>query len=88
MSVHFAGGTSQSIVLDYPWYYASETANPWSDQNLKDPYFATRFQRPPPDKIAGEPALVKYVMDRSTADGMTLLRDCPTPMPSAGEKSE
>ena len=87
MSVHFSGGTSQSMILDYPWYYPTEAANPWSDQNLRDPNFPTRFQSPPAEKIAGEPPLVKYVMERSTPDGMTLLHDCPTPAPSGSGKS-
>jgi hypothetical protein len=79
MSVHFADGTSQSMILDYPWYYPSEAANPWSDQNLKDPNFPTRFQPPPADRIDGEPPLVQYVVTHSTADGLTLLRYCPEP---------
>ncbi len=83
MSVHFAGGAAQSMILDYPWYYPSEAANPWSDRNLTDPDFPMRFQPPPAEKIAGEPTLVKYVMERSTPDGMTMLRDCPTPTPPA-----
>lgn len=77
MSVHFADGSAQSMLLDYPWYYASEAANPWSDRNLRDPSFPTRFQPPPGDKIAAEPQLVKYVMEHSTSDGATLLNDCP-----------
>lgn len=76
MSVHFADGSQQSLILDYPWYYASENANPWSAQNVKDPNFPTRFQSPPAAKIGGEPALVQYVAQHSTADGMTLLHDC------------
>jgi hypothetical protein len=77
MSVHFADGSAQSVILDYPWYYASEAENPWSDRNLKDPAFPTRFQPPPPAKIPGEPQLVRYVMAHSTSEGMTLLADCP-----------
>jgi hypothetical protein len=76
MSVHFADGSQQSVILDYPWYYASENANPWSAQNVKDPNFPTRFQAPPTAKLSEEPALVQYVAQHSTADGMTLLRDC------------
>jgi len=83
MRVHFADGTSQSLVLDYPWYYASEAANPWSDQNQRDPNFPTRFQPPPQSKLGNEPELVRYVIDHSTADGMTLLHDCPSPTPSS-----
>ena len=81
MSVHFANGSAQSMILDYPWYYGNEAANPWSDQNLRDPNFATRFQPPPAAKLANEPALVRYVVAHSTAEGMTLLGDCPTPAP-------
>ncbi len=82
MSVHFADGSSQSMVLDYPWYYADESANPWSDQNLRDPSFPTRFQSPPANKIAGEPPLVQYVVTHSTPDGLTLLKDCPESAPT------
>ena len=85
MSVHFADGTSQSMILDYPWYYATEAANPWSDQNLRDPDFPMRFQGPPVGRADGEPPLVQYVAGHSTADGMTLLKECPSPMAPAGE---
>jgi hypothetical protein len=77
MSVHLADGSSQSMILDYPWYYPSEAANPWSDRNVRDPNFPTRFQPPPTDKIAEEPQLVKYVIEHSTPEGVTLLNDCP-----------
>ncbi len=82
MAVRFSDGSTQSMILDYPWYYPSEAANPWSDQNLRDPNFPTRFQQPPSEKAAGEPPLVQYVMTHSTADGLTLLRDCPAPDPA------
>ena len=82
MAVRFSDGSRQSMILDYPWYYPSEAANPWSDQNLRDPNFPTRFQQPPPGKTTGEPPLVQYVMAHSTADGLTLLRDCPAPSPA------
>jgi hypothetical protein len=81
MRVHFADGTSQSLLLDYPWYYTSEAENPWSDRNLRDPNFPTRFQPPPQSKLGNEPELIRYVIAHSTADGMTLLRDCPSPLP-------
>jgi hypothetical protein len=88
MSVHFADGSMQSMILDYPWYYASEAANPWSDANLKDPSFPTRLQTPPPEKLDGEPELVKYVIGHSTPDGMTLLKECPTaPQPGRNRRS-
>ncbi|MGB6712662.1 MAG: hypothetical protein WBE30_03485 [Candidatus Cybelea sp.] len=88
MSVHFASGSTQSVILDYPWYYVSEAANPWSDANLKDPSFPTRFQTPPPEKLGGEPELVRYVIEHSTPDGMTLLKECPTePQPGRNRRS-
>jgi len=34
------------------------------------------FQFPPAGR--GVPALVQYVMDHTTADGYTKLKDCPT----------
>lgn len=79
MSVHFADGSSQSMLLDYPWYYPGEAANPWSDRNVKDPNFPMRFQPPPSGKAPDEPQLVRYVVEHSTAEGLTLLRDCPQP---------
>ncbi|MGB6519875.1 MAG: hypothetical protein WBE79_15375 [Candidatus Cybelea sp.] len=82
MAVHFSNGSSQSLMLDYPWYYSNEAANPWSDQNLKDPSFPTRFQAPPSGKTPGEPPLVQYVIAHSTPDGMTLLHDCPDTSPT------
>lgn len=82
MSVHFADGSAQSMILDYPWYYSSEATNPWSSRNVNDPSFPTRFQPPPSEKIAGEPQLLKYVMDHSTPDGATILRDCPEAPPT------
>lgn len=82
MSVHFADGSLQSLALDYPWYYPSESANPWSEQNLRDPTFPTRFQSPPSEKLGSEPPLVQYVIAHSTPDGMTILRDCPATAPT------
>lgn len=84
MIVHFPDHSEQSVLLDYPWYYPSQAANPWSDQNLANANFPVRFQAPPPDKTASEPPLVQYVIQHSTASGLTLLKDCPgdaTPRP-------
>ena len=83
LSVHFPDGRAESLLLDYPWYYASEASNPWSDQNLNDPNFPTTFQSPPPDKLANEPPLVRYVIAHTGPGGYTLLKDCPAPKPSA-----
>ena len=81
ISVHFADGRSDSLTLDYPWYYPDAASDPWSAQNLHDPNFPTTFQSPPPAKRAGEPALVRYVMAHTSSDGYTLLRDCPSVSP-------
>lgn len=76
MSVHFPDGRSESLMLDYPWYYRTAQANPWSRQNVGDPDFSTTFQFPPADKRAGEPPLVQYVIAHTTSDGYTRLKDC------------
>ena len=77
MTVHFSDRRSESLLLDYAWFYPNAASNPWSQQNLDDPGFPTRFQSPPPDKRAGEPPLVQYVIAHSTRDGLTLLKSCP-----------
>jgi hypothetical protein len=82
MTVHYSNGGAASIALDYQWYYPSEAANPWSRRNRDDPKFPTTFQQPPPDKRDAEPALVRYVMEHTSADGYTLLKECPSPSPS------
>lgn len=81
ISVHFPDGRSDSLMLDYPWYYANEASNPWSDQNLSNPDFPTTFQMPPSDQRSGEPPLVQYVIAHTGPDGYTLLKDCPAPQP-------
>jgi hypothetical protein len=83
MTVHYSNGGTSSVTLDYPWFYASESANPWSNRNRDDPNFPTTFQQPPPEKRDAEPALVRYVIAHTSADGYTLLKDCPpSPSPS------
>lgn len=82
MTVHYSNGGTASIALDYQWYYPSEAANPWSRRNRDDPNFPTTFQQPPPEKRDAEPGLVRYVMEHTSADGYTLLKECPSPSPS------
>lgn len=77
MTVHFPNRRTESLLLDYPWFYPDAASNPWSKQNFDDPNFPTRFQSPPPEKRASEPQLVQYVIAHSTADGLTLLKSCP-----------
>ncbi|HEY8296676.1 MAG TPA: hypothetical protein VIG32_01460 [Candidatus Baltobacteraceae bacterium] len=78
MSVHFPDHSTQSVDLDYDWYYPSQAADPWSDQNLKNPNFPVTFQPPPASAVPGEPSLVQYVIAHSSSDGYTKLKDCPT----------
>ena len=77
MTVRFPDGHTESLMLDYPWFYRDAASNPWSERNLDNPDFATRFQNPPPEKRGGEPSLVRYVIAHSTQDGLTRLRNCP-----------
>ncbi len=81
LSVSFADGSSRSLVLDYPFYYPSEAANPWSDRNRNNPNFPTLLQTPPPALASHQPRLVRYVIRHSTRQGFTLLAPCPTPSP-------
>jgi hypothetical protein len=83
LTVRFPDGRSESMLLDYPWYYTNAASNPWSDQNLNDPNFPTTFQSPPPNRLANEPPLVKYVIAHTGPGGYTLLKECPSPKPSA-----
>ena len=77
MMVHYPDGHVDATNLDWKFYYPNEAADPWSAENLKNPNFPTTFQRPPPDKAPNEPAIVQYVMQHSSADGYTLLKECP-----------
>jgi len=79
LSVDFPDGHAESVLLDYPFYYATASENPWSEQNLADPDFPTRFQTPPPALAAQEPPLVRYVIAHSNPNGTTMLQECPTP---------
>jgi hypothetical protein len=72
ISVHFPGGAQQTQPLDYPFYYASRDQDPFM-QNTR----VATFQFPPPAQRADEPALVQYVMQHTTPDGLTKLKDCP-----------
>lgn len=78
MTVHFPDGHSEMLLLDWLWYYPSEAADPWSAQNERlHPDAPIPFQPPPSDRAPNEPALVQYVVQHSTPDGYTLLKDCP-----------
>jgi hypothetical protein len=70
--VHFPDGSSQSLDLDYPFYYPSEAQDPFIHDNIP-----ATFEFPPPNQAANEPPLVQYVIKHTSSDGYTLLRDCP-----------
>ncbi|MFN2449153.1 MAG: hypothetical protein ABR508_05080 [Candidatus Baltobacteraceae bacterium] len=70
--VHFPDGTDQTQPLDYEWYYSSKAQDPFMQETKE-----AVFQFPPADQRANEPPLVQYVMEHSTGDGITRLKDCP-----------
>ena len=77
MTVHYADHSSESITLDYPWHYPNEKSNPFSPRNMDNPDMPATFQSPPPDKLPSEPQLVQYVVQHSSPQGLTTLKDCP-----------
>lgn len=72
--VHFPDGTVQSLPLDYAFYYPSEAQDPFIRGHNNIP---ATFQFPPTNQRANEPPLVQYVIDHTTSDGYTLLKECP-----------
>lgn len=72
--VHFPDGSEQSLNLDYPFFYSSQSQDPFIKGNENIP---ATFQFPPASQAAGEPPLVQYVIAHTTPDGYTLLRECP-----------
>lgn len=73
--VHFPDGTSETLNLDYPFYYAQQADDPFLPGHDNVP---ATFQFPPPGQRASEPPLVQYVMAHTSSDGYTLLQECPT----------
>ncbi|HTX56666.1 MAG TPA: hypothetical protein VMD47_06150 [Candidatus Acidoferrales bacterium] len=78
-TVYYADGSSEQIPLDWTWHFKSEDDDPFaSDAPML-------FQFPPPDKIAGEPPAIQYIIAHTTPGGRTRLNDrCPNipPPPS------
>ncbi len=72
MTVHMPDGTIQETVLDWPWRYRSEDADPFT--HLDAPMI---FQFPPAALRASEPPVVQYVIAHTAPDGGTVLQDCP-----------
>ena len=79
MTVHYGDGGSEAINLDWPFYFPSDAADPWSTENLEHPERMPDFpfQFPPRSKVPNEPPVVQYVITHSTPAGLTILRDCP-----------
>jgi hypothetical protein len=71
--VHFPDGSSQSSDLDYPFYYASSTIDPFVPANKNIP---ATFQFPPAGRSVSP--VVQYVIDHTRPDGTTVLKDCPS----------
>ncbi|MEO6991766.1 MAG: hypothetical protein ABI346_01490 [Candidatus Baltobacteraceae bacterium] len=66
--------------LHWPWIYASEAANPWSDQNIRDePDAPAAMQTPPPgyDLAAQQKPETAIAIKYTGHDGWTTLPDCP-----------
>jgi hypothetical protein len=74
MTVHFPDNSEQSVDLDYTWYYPSKSSDPFMPENQNVP---ATFQCPPADQRDNEPPLVQYVIQHTSPDGYTKLRDCP-----------
>lgn len=72
MTVHFPDGTTQSVDLDWPFTYASSAVDPFRIVTAKEATF--QF---PPGGGSNEPQLVQYVMQHTSTDGYTKLKECP-----------
>lgn len=72
--VHFPDGSEQTVPLDYPFYYESQSQDPFLPGHGNVP---ATFQFPPAGQRADEPPLVQYVIQHTSPDGYTLLHDCP-----------
>ncbi len=70
--VSFPDGTDQTQILDYPFNYSSLAEDPFEEKDVD-----ALFQFPPYDQRADEPSLVQYVMQHTTSDGRTVLKECP-----------
>ncbi len=73
MSVHMPDGSVQEAVLDWPWRYRTEDADPFTH-----PDAPMIFQLPPAAVRSSEPPLVQYVIAHTAPNGTTVLQDCPT----------
>ena len=72
MVVHFPDRSTQSVDLDYTFYYPSVSVDPFRITTTK----TATFQFPPAG--SNNPALVQYVIDHTSPGGFTKLKDCPS----------
>jgi hypothetical protein len=78
-TVHYADGTQDRIPLDWTWHWMSEADDPFS----VDSGAPMLFQFPPPDRRAAEPPVVQFIMQHTTAHGLTRLNgQCPNIPPA------
>jgi hypothetical protein len=77
--VHLRNGETVTDDLHWPFVYAGDTDNPWSQRNLRNANFQTTMQLPPPDfSLETEQAAATVLAVRQTGpDGYTLLEPCP-----------
>jgi hypothetical protein len=72
-TVYYADGTSENIALDWAWRWKTEDDDPFNNEQVP-----MLFQFPPPDKVAAEPPVVRYIIAHTTRAGETVLSDrCP-----------
>jgi hypothetical protein len=72
-TVYYADGSSERIPLDWAWHWKSEDDDPFNNSDA-----LMLFQFPPPDKVAGEPPAIAYIIAHTTPTGHTRLTDrCP-----------
>jgi hypothetical protein len=80
-TVRFPDGHSASALFPYAWVYPDATnTDPWSPRNLREPDFPARAQLPPPGTdLRRYPAVIRYIIEHTRADGTTVLQECPKP---------
>ena len=78
-TVSFPDGHTEVAEFPYKWVYPNgEQTDPWSDTNLRKGDFPIALQTPPPGSDIGTyPPLVQYILQHSSASGLTDLPECP-----------
>ncbi len=79
--IHLRNGETVEDDLHWPFAFASDDEDPWSNKNLKKADLTALLQLPPPGyDLAGrqKPATV-FAVEQTGPDGRTRLRECPEP---------